>query len=1123
MKGLSWNCRGLNDQLAPTIPKARAILSSSYFDFVFLSETKCSISFVDPLFRHLGFCHSLGIDAQGTKGGLWLGFRDPSVFSCIYVCQNFIIVKTKQCSVRCWYLCLVYGEPKTHLRGDVWNELSTWMDTFSDPFLLLGHFNQIEYQIDKWGGRVGVIDGVQCFRKWKTQHCLMDIPFKGPKFTWCNNRGLGKRINERLDKGYGSPNWQVLFPNTGILHFPIQISYHAPIIFDSDLIRSSGRRPYKIEAWNFNYPECLQFIRGNWQRSWYGCQVTILGKKLNLTKNVMRIWSLNKRKEWNKQWTDFDKDLTSAMDDAVQSGDHSTFDALRSGVTEYSRNLAVYWKQRAKLKWATEGDTCSKYFFNCVKARAGKNHIFGIESIHGDWFFERNEIEDSLGSLFTKKEVRKAVFHLGSLKSPGPDGFPALFYQWCWHFIKHDVVSAVLQTLNSGEVPRQWNKTFITLIPKCTNPEGVDNYRPISLCNVIMKIVTKCITNTLKGFMGKLVGPFQNAFVPGRCITDNILISHEIIHNISVSSGKLPRMAFKADMSKAYDRLDWNFIKMTLMKMEFPDNLITLIMNCITTVSYEILINGVPTSSVEPRCGLTQGDPLSPYLFVLCTELLSQNIQKTTTMKTLRGVSLSRGGMAISHLLFVDDSVFFVESNKTGCEVLSDILCNYCKTSGQFINQAKSALLISPSSTMAFAKACMGLFKAPVSNSLGIYLGLPSDVSNSLEKTSKRCIFNFLIEKVEKRISAWNGLLLSPAGRLMLISSVLSSLSIYFLSVFKMSCLGGLGIRNTRCLNQALLAKTAWRIISEPNSLIHLTLGRKYGFQQSVFCTTTRVKRPSASWGGRSIDWGMDLIWEDCAWRLGSDCKLNVWSTKWVDGESPIPKDPAMLQGEPNLINLQVRHLINDSLFCWNEECILSYFHISWARRILAIPLPVRRVDDYLYWKGSKTASYMVKAAYFRAKQNHWNLNASTKDLTRLGPEYRCFVQKKLWNLPGPKVWSILLWKILTDTLPIGCELARRNIQTYCTSCSLDDSCDAVETLEHLFRDCHVASRLWMGSVLGIRVDNCAFINVKIWIMNWFLFLLKDKDNCYGVTSFLCTLWTIWKVRNINLFKASKD
>ncbi|XP_074277364.1 secreted RxLR effector protein 78-like [Silene latifolia] len=140
-----------------------------------------------------------------------------------------------------------------------------------------------------------------------------------------------------------------------------------------------------------------------------------------------------------------------------------------------------------------------------------------------------------------------------------------------------------------------------------------------------MKIVTKCISSRLKKVMSFLVGDFQNGFIPGRNISDNILISHELFHHIGKKTrGNDGLLTFKVDMSKAYDRLDWNFLRQTFTSMQFPHSFINLIMNCVSSVSYQVMVNGCAGRTFHPNSGIRQGDPMSPYLFALCTEVLSQ-------------------------------------------------------------------------------------------------------------------------------------------------------------------------------------------------------------------------------------------------------------------------------------------------------------------------------------------------------------------------------------------------------------------------------------------------------------------------------------------------------------------
>lgn len=160
-------------------------------------------------------------------------------------------------------------------------------------------------------------------------------------------------------------------------------------------------------------------------------------------------------------------------------------------------------------------------------------------------------------------------------------------------------------------------------------------------------------------------------------------------------------MAVKTDMSKAYDRIEWNFLRAVLTRFGFHDTLISWLMECVSSVSYSFLINGGPQGQVLPSRGLRQGDPLSPYLFILCTEVLSGLCQQALRTGTLPGVKVARNCPPINHLLFADDTMFFSKFSSTSCAALTSILHRYESASGQSINRSKSAITFSSKTVQA--------------------------------------------------------------------------------------------------------------------------------------------------------------------------------------------------------------------------------------------------------------------------------------------------------------------------------------------------------------------------------------------------------------------------------------
>lgn len=265
------------------------------------------------------------------------------------------------------------------------------------------------------------------------------------------------------------------------------------------------------------------------------------------------------------------------------------------------------------------------------------------------------------------------------------------------------------------------------LIPKKENACRMKDLRPIALCSVLYKILSKVLANRLKRILSQIITGNQVAFVPERSINDNVLIAFEIIHciqkSVRVSENNV---ALKLDISKAYDRVDWGYLKKRMQAMGFCSKWVSWMMMCVSTISYEVCFNGTNIGPINPSRGIRQGVPLSPYLFLFCVEGLSLALSKAVSEEVIHGVKISSSAQVISHLLFADDSFLFFRANNHETEAVKVILEEYASLSGQSINYQKSRIFFSSGvkqEKQAEISSILG-----VSNDLqsGMYLGFPS-------------------------------------------------------------------------------------------------------------------------------------------------------------------------------------------------------------------------------------------------------------------------------------------------------------------------------------------------------------------------------------------------------------
>lgn len=491
-------------------------------------------------------------------------------------------------------------------------------------------------------------------------------------------------------------------------------------------------------------------------------------------------------------------------------------------------------------------------------------------------------MNDDLMKIFTASEISQALKEMHPTKAPGPDGMPPIFFQKFWPHIGSSVTHAVLNALNTCEFPHDVNHTFITLVPKTKIPQRLKDFRPISLCNVLYKLISKVVANRIKSVLPVVISETQSAFVKGRLITDNVLIAYEVLHFLRRKrKGKKGFISLKLDMSKAYDRVEWSFLEVVMHKLGFHEKFVQLVMKCVTTPSFSILINGSPTGRIIPSRGLRQGDPISPYLFLLCTEGLICLLNEAERNRQVTGIQVSRGAPRLNHLLFADDSLIFCEANEETTSQLQSLLNIYEDALGQQLNKDKTAMVFSNNIRPEQQQALMDLWNAPQVKQYEKYLGLPPMIGRSKSRA-----FSEIKRRVWQKLQGWKSGMFSQGGREVLLKSVALAIPSYAMSCFKLpptfctdiekmmvrfwwgqkkeerkihwtswksmcssKSMGGMGFKELEFFNMALLGKQAWRLLQQKDSLVHKIYSARY-FSDGNFLKASIGGNPSYAWRG---------------------------------------------------------------------------------------------------------------------------------------------------------------------------------------------------------------------------------------------------------------------------------
>jgi hypothetical protein len=624
-------------------------------------------------------------------------------------------------------------------------------------------------------------------------------------------------------------------------------------------------------------------------------------------------------------------------------------------------------------------------------------------------------------------------------------------------------------------MPDVVNDTILVLIPKLQHPQELTQFRPIALCNVLYKICSKVIANRLRLVLDEVISEEQSAFVPGRLITDNVLVAYESIHYLKRKKGITGACAVKLDMAKAYDRVEWSYLRSIMLKLGFSDQWVGRIMKCVESVRFSVRVNGHFLEFFSPTRGIRQGDPLSPYLFLLCAEGLSSMMKHSGPNYLAKGIRVGIHAPWVSHLLFADDYMLFTQASTRGAQRVMDILQAYQRGSGQMVNIVKS--------TIFFSANCQDAVKTEVKQITAIqtealcekYLGFPTTVGRSTKEA-----FEHIPGKIGNLMGGWSENKLSGAGKETMIKFIAQAIPTYSMSCFLLSpdtckkitsatsnywwsgmadkrsihwknwpdltlpkSCGGMGFRDVKNFNLAMLGKQGWRLMSNADSLCARVLKGKY-FPQSDFLSARKKKNSSSTW--RAILAGRKVLEMGLIKQIGDGISTNIWHDRWIPsavGHKPIcMKDGATAT--------RVSELLSASGRSWDAEALHQNLLPLDMEAVKLIPLG-RVQDDFWGWSGEQHGMYTVRSAYrllaaVEAQDRAFANGRSSHSNASSDPSW-----KKLWRQNVPPKVRVFWWRVLNDFMPSRANLHMRHIDPIanCDSCGADE-----ETTLHALVEC---------------------------------------------------------------------
>ncbi|KAM0008293.1 putative RNA-directed DNA polymerase [Helianthus debilis subsp. tardiflorus] len=788
--------------------------------------------------------------------------------------------------------------------------------------------------------------------------------------------------------------------------------------------------------------------------------------------------------------------------------------------------------QRSRVKWAMGGDENSKFFHALVNNRKSLNSIHGL-NVNGEWCtkpsiikkeiftffrdrfkggtsnwlelmdidFKKNSESDSnmLVEAFFVSEIKEAVAKCGDDRAPGPDGMNFMFIKHFLDLFEDDFIRIYAEFHESGEISIGCGSSFIALIPKVKDSVSLGNFRPINLVGVISNVISKVIANRMRKLLDGVTSDSQSAFLFGRYILDGPLIINELI--TWIKKVKKRDFFFKMDFEKAYDNVRWTFVVNILRQMGFLISWCKWIMGILKSARSSILVNGAPTFQFRCEKGMRQGDPLSPFLFLVVMEALSRMISRAREAGVIKGIPTPNNGLVMSHLLYADDAIVLGEWSKEEMGNVMRILRCFYLCLGLKINVDKSNLYgigvsLEETGTLANKFGC-NLDVLPFK-----YLGLK--VGANMNRVNN---WQLVYETFRSRLAKWKSHILSIGGRVVIIKSVLESLPTYFFSLYKVpkkvvsdleslikSFLwggsveekmhwvnwdrvarhkkeGGLGLCKLKEVNISLLTKWGWRYKTENNNLwkkvidsLHSSrVGWEYiNFKRTLSGTWSNIAKVfiNSKVGGL-------LLRNFLKGEIRNDEDISFWLDPWIINE------PLKL-GFPELFSLEAfkKCKVADRISGQGDEPVFN-----WAWRS---PLKSANHSDSM-----QQLSLLLSDVRLSAEKDQWSKQVGTNGFFSVKSAKRLLFSDNSagswfvmdWCLWVPTKCNIHVWRMEMNKLLTGDALRKRNIAIEDLTCPLCNSEE--ESVDHVFIACRVAAIIWNGVSSWCKIPQIYAFSIK--------------------------------------------